>query len=149
MHAWRELPGARCRGVSGAPRFGLDARMLALLLFGCAGDVEVSSSQSGCVDFDYNDPAEPTVEWETTGEASVLAWRTNVLRDEAGATFSPEYAIENGTLSVYEKWSDPASDDTFCYQPEVSIGGIKGKLELRWFTEDDGDVPYETVTIAL
>ncbi len=123
--------------------------LLALLLVACGEPIEVTASQSGCTDFNYSDPADPFVAWEATGEDSALVWRANVLLDEAGSTFAPTYAIENGTLSVFEVWTDPASTDTFCYQPEIAIVGIRGELEVRWFTESDRDVPFQTVIVEL
>ncbi len=131
-----------------APR-ALAALLVTLVapLSACGGDVTVTTSQTGCTDFNYSDPADPVVEWESIGEHEVLVWRANVLLDQAGATFSPEYAIDHGVLSVFEHWTDAASDDTFCYQPEVTVGDIRGGLEVRWFTEDDANVPFQTVDV--
>ena len=120
--------------------------VLFALLQACA-PIEVSSSQAGCTDFTYSAPAEPAVEWAAEGEHAAAVWRTNVLIDQAGATFSPTFAIESGVLSVFEVWTDPASDATFCYQPEVHVSGISGSLEVRWYTPDDPDVPYQTIRV--
>lgn len=121
--------------------------ILCVALTGCGGEVSVAASQTGCTDFNYSDPADPVVEWEATAEHDANVWRANVLLDQAGATFAPDYAIDKGTLSIFEHWTDPASDDTFCYQPQVAISGIHGTLEVRWYTEDDSDVPFDTVEI--
>lgn len=120
--------------------------LLFALLQACA-PIEVSSSQAGCTDFNYSDPADPVVEWAAAGDDAADVWRTNVLLDQAGATFSPTYEIEAGVLSVFEVWTDPASADTFCYQPEVHVSSISGSLEVRWYTQDDRDVPYQTVSV--
>ena len=125
------------------------ATTLALALFvgGCASQLEVTPAQTGCTDFNYSDPADPVLEWEATGDNAASVWRANVLLDQAGATFAPEFAIDNGTLSVIEHWTDPASDDTFCYQPELALTGIRGKLDVLWFTEDDLNVPWRQITV--
>lgn len=120
---------------------------LALLAAGCNSQLEVSVSQDGCTDFSYTDPAPPELQSEVTGPDSANVWRANVLLNQAGATFAPELAIEHGTLSVIEHWTDPASDDTFCYAPMVTITSITGTLEVDWYTEDDLNVPFERITV--
>ena len=121
--------------------------VLFALLTGCGGELVATTSQTGCTDFNYSDPADPVVEWESTGANEALIWRANVLLDQAGATFSPDYAVDNGVLSITEHWTDPATDDTFCYEPQVAVSGIHGSIEVRWFTEESTSVPFETVDV--
>ncbi len=125
----------------------LACSLLCFALTGCAGQVTVTPSQTGCTDFNYSDPADPVVDWASTGDHEADVWRANVLLDQAGATFSPDFSISKGILSVTEHWTDPASDDTFCYQPQLALAGINGTLEVRWFTEDNPDVPVQTVEV--
>lgn len=117
-----------------------------LLLVACTTEVLVTPGQTACTDVDFANPAESTVEWEPDGEGAHV-WRTYVFLDQSGLSFEPELGIEKGVLSVHEKWVDAESEDPFCYVPELTVTDYTGTLELRWFTDDSGDTPFETLLL--
>ena len=96
-----------------------------LLLLACNQEVEVTPSQTACTDVDFANPAPSTLEWEPDGDGAHV-WRTYVFLDQSGLTFSPDLGIEKGVLSIHEAWTEPESDDPFCYVPEVRITAYTG-----------------------
>lgn len=119
--------------------------MLALVLLACAHEVAITPSQGGCTDFSYEDPAPSEVVWEPQADGVTIT-RTNILLDEAGLTFAPELAIDGKQMDVRERWTDPASDDQFCYTASLFVEGFAGELEVRWYLEDE-TVPFQTILI--
>ena len=117
-----------------------------LMLLGCGSTVEVTPSQSACTDVNYQDPAPSELGWEAAADGTRV-WRTNVFLDQAGLSFDPELAIDHGTLSIFERWTEPETDDPFCYQPEVLLTDYVGRLEVSWFAEGDDAVPFATVVV--
>lgn len=124
----------------------LPAMWYLLAFLGCASEVQVTPDQGACTDVDYANPAPSVLDWAAEGEGARV-WRSYVFLDQSGLTFAPDFSIERGVLSVYEAWTDPEGDDTFCYEPSVTVTGYRGSLEVRWYTEDDADVPFDTVIV--
>ncbi len=118
-----------------------------LLLLSACAPVALTPTQATCAQFDYENPADPVVDWQSDGGGEADVWRSNVLLDESGATFSPTFTNEPGVLSVFESWTDPATTDPFCYQPQVHFAGLHATLEVRWYTDADHDVPFQTVEV--
>lgn len=120
--------------------------LLLTLLLGCGGEVTVTPDQGACHDVDYTNPAPSTLEW-APADGGADVWRTYVFLDQSGLAFDPDFEIANGVLTVRERWTSPEGDAPFCYEPHVLLGGYRGTLEVRWFTEDDPDVPFDTLLI--
>lgn len=119
--------------------------MLFLLLAACNQEILITPSQSGCTDFDYNNPADPDVSYTLDDDG---AWvnRTNILLPESGLTFTPELSSDQGVLVVRERWSDPETEDQFCYVATLFLQDFGRQLEVRWYVGDD-EVPDETLIV--
>lgn len=119
--------------------------MLALLLLACTQEILITPSQSGCTDFDYSHPADPDVSYTLDVDGAVVT-RTNILLPESGLTFTPELTGDGGVLAVRERWSDPASEDQFCYVASLLLQDFGHEVEVRWYVGDEA-IPDETLIV--
>jgi hypothetical protein len=120
--------------------------MSLLVLLGCGLNVDITPSTGACENYDFDSPAESTLEWEAQGDSAVRVWRTNGLLEQTGLVFDPEFEFEGRVISVHEAYSGGESDEPFCYAPEILLEGVSGKIEVRWYLEGD-DVPFKTVEV--
>lgn len=120
--------------------------MFILLFVACNQEIQVTPSQDGCTNFDYNNPADPVVDWVAQGDGALVSHQ-NVLLPESGLSFKPELVIDRGVLSVHEYWEDPANEEPFCYVANVLVQGYAGELEVRWYEGDDVE-PLNTFLIS-
>ena len=119
--------------------------MLVLLFLACNQEILVTPSQSGCTNFDYNNPAEPDVSFRTEEDGAYVT-RTNILLPESGLTFTPDLTTDHGVLVVRERWSDPETEDQFCYVATLFLEDFGRQLEVRWYVGEE-DVPDETLIV--
>lgn len=119
--------------------------MLALLLLACAQDLLITPSQSGCTNFDYNNPADPDVSYTPDVDGAYVN-RVNILLQQSGLTFAPDLTNDNGVLIVRERWTDPEADDQFCYVATLFLQDFGNQLEVRWYLGDE-DTPDETLIV--
>ncbi|MDP2311396.1 MAG: hypothetical protein Q8P41_00710 [Pseudomonadota bacterium] len=121
---------------------------LALLLFAaCANQVTIIPGQDGCIDYNFTDPAESTVDWEASSGGTARAWRSNALMDQTGLIFEPNIAADGNVIHVYEAWTGGETADAFCYEPSVAFEGVSGELQVRWYLAEGDTVPYDSVDI--
>lgn len=121
---------------------------LALLLFAaCANQVTITPAQGGCTDYDFDNPAESTVEWEVSKDGGARVWRANALQEQTGLIFDPVIDVEGNVVSIFEAWTGGETDDAFCYEPVVAFAGLSGKLQVRWYLREGDTVPYDSVEL--
>lgn len=117
-----------------------------LLFLGCALDVAITPSTGVCQNYDFDSPADSTLEWEAAGEGAFRIWRTNALMEQTGLTFDPTFDFEGRDISLHEAWSGGESDESFCYAPEILLEGVTGAIEVRWYLEGE-DIPFKTIEV--
>lgn len=120
--------------------------MVILLLAACVGNPVIAPSTRGCTDYDFDDPAAPKVKQEDDGDA-VIVFRTPVERPNLGDLFDPDITAEADVIEVRELWSSAADAVPTCLEPIVTVSEFGAPIEVRWFTEDDSNVPFDTVII--
>lgn len=120
--------------------------MVLVLLTACIGNPVVAPSTRGCTDYDFTDPADPKIKQEDDGDA-VIVYRTPVVRPNLGDLFDPTVSGEGDLIEVHEAWSSADDATETCLEPIVSITEFGAPIEVRWFTEDNDNVPFDTVTI--
>lgn len=119
--------------------------MMLLLSLACAPDVTLTPATMPCEDVDLANLPPSELKSSTEGEV-ITVWLTNVL-EPSGLEFSPKLEPEGRILAVRADWTGEAGEADFCYQPSVEIGGLTGKLEVRWFLQVDDEAPYDTLTV--
>jgi hypothetical protein len=119
--------------------------MLALALFvACAPEVNVTSVQDGCTDFDYDDPAPSELVTTVSEDGSAVVSRTNVLLDAAGYVFEPVIVADKRLIEVFEIWTGEGEGEPFCYVPSIELSGLRGEFELRWYLAEGDSIPFAT-----
>lgn len=119
--------------------------MLSLFLLACSQELSMTPSQGGCTDFSYENPTPPALSWVPYADGATVT-RSNILLDQSGLTFSPEVSVDHGVLVLREWWTEPETDDQFCYTASVYVEDFTGQIELRWYVGDD-ELPFETLLI--
>jgi hypothetical protein len=119
--------------------------MLMLLLGACAPDINLVPVNNFCQDVDLDNLPPSELFFEGSGETGKV-WLANYLAP-SGLVFSPELAGEGRTIHVYQAWEGEGGEADFCYEPTVEMSGISGKIEVRWYLEDDHTVPYDTIEL--
>ena len=120
--------------------------MTLMLLVSCAQELAVEHSQGGCVEYDFDDPADSEVHWEWADPIAKI-WRTNVALEQSQLEFDPTFKTDGNLVSIYEAWGGEPLEAPFCYQPEIHVEGMTRKLEIRWYSHDDETVPFATLEI--
>lgn len=117
-----------------------------LLLTACLGDPVLATETRGCTDYDFDDPAPPALKHEADGDA-VVVWRTPVERPNLDDVFAPEFEIDGALVEVHERWTAGADGQAACLEPVLRVSEFGAPIEVRWFTEDDTNVPFDTITL--
>jgi hypothetical protein len=117
------------------------------LLLGCAPEVNIVASQGGCTEFDYDNPAPSELVSEVGEDGTAVVSRTNVLLDAGDYTFEPVIVPDRRLIEVFETWTGAGEGDPFCFVPSVSLEGLRGEFELRWYLAEGDVVPFATVEL--
>ena len=120
--------------------------MFLVLLVACGGKVEIQPGQAGCTDYNFEQPEESRLSVSMDGDVAVVQ-RTNVLIGGTAPVFEPEISVEGDVITVEKAWTGTDETTSFCYLPQVTVTGVTGKLQVRWFLEDDGTTPFDTVNL--
>ncbi len=123
--------------------------MLILSVFSflaCVGDPKLALSTQACQDFDPDDPADPALLSAVEGE-TVDVWRSPIQGYNLEDVFEPTITTDGELIEIFELWT-PGEDTTpTCLEPHLALSEFGATLEIRWFTEDDANVPFDTVKI--
>lgn len=128
------LPLASLAGLAGA-----------LVATGCTTELSTSADWVGCEDYDFDEPRAPELSAEVVDGAVVVSL-ANVLQP-ADADFDPEIAVDGKDIEVMEAWTAGEEAD-FCFTPQVTIEGAKGKLQIYWFRPGES-IAYDNLEIKV
>ncbi len=101
------------------------------------------ASTDGCADYDYDDPAAPSLSVVRDG-GDVLVEFGCVLQ-AADADFEPELAAGNKEVEITERWT-AGEDADFPFVARVRLKDVSGKLQVYWYRGDD-EVAFDNVTL--
>jgi hypothetical protein len=118
--------------------------MLMLALLACSPEITLTPVTDVCQDVDLDNPGDPQLLSEGTDPLVVYL---KPFVTSSGLEFDPTFATEGRELRVYQDWSGTPGDADFCYQPTVELGGVKGKLEVRWYLTPEDASPYATIEV--
>ena len=119
--------------------------MMLLLSLACAPDVTLTPVTVPCENVDLANL--PPSELTSSASGDIITVSLTNVEEPSGLEFNPTLEPDGRILHVRADWKGEPGDADFCYQPEVEIGGLKGKLEVRWYLKVDDEVPYDTLTV--
>ncbi len=119
--------------------------MLVALLIACSGEVTINNTQTGCTDYDYDNPAPSTVVVDVADDVATVR-RTNIALDSGSLAFVPDVVAEGDRIDVFEAWQGEGDGLPFCYDAVITIEPAP-RAEVRWYQSADEAVPFATVEI--
>ncbi len=121
--------------------------MLPFLLLACVGNPVITTSTTGCTNYDFDDPKPSAIEASVKdGVADV--YRSYVERENLDDAFDPEIVTDGAVIEVFEAWTAGSDGNANCLDPHISIEDFGAPIEVRWYTPDDQNVPLDTVTVS-
>ncbi len=121
--------------------------MFVLLFAACVGNPVLDPDTRGCTDYDFDDPAKPALKKEAE-DGGVAVFRTPVERPNLDDSFEPEIVTDGATIEVHEAWVDGADGQASCLEPVLHISEFGAPIEVRWFTDADTSIPFDTLTVS-
>ena len=107
------------------------------------GQLEWVAATDGCPDYDYDEPADPTLSVVRDGDDVVVEF--GCVLQPADASFQPELAAGNKEVEITERWSAGEEAD-FPFLASIRLRDVSGKLQVYWYRGDD-EVAYDNVTL--
>jgi hypothetical protein len=120
-----------------------------ILLLACIGNPTVEYSTEGCVDYVFGNPNPSTlVSSVKKGVADV--YRSYVERPNLDDVFEPEIETDAGgsILIIREAWTPGGDGNATCLDPHIEIADFGAPIEVRWYSPDDENIPFDTVTVS-
>ncbi|MSQ02352.1 MAG: hypothetical protein EXR71_10765 [Myxococcales bacterium] len=115
-------------------------------LLACVGDPKLAISTEGCQNVDPDDPADPVVATAIEGD-TVDVYRTPVVGHNLEDVFEPTITTDGDLVEIFESWTAGEEATPACLEPHLAVSEFGATIEIRWYTEDDATVPFDTVKI--